>query len=70
MKICYALQFGFKTLNNEVEYEAILVGLRMSKALKVKRVHVKSDSQLVVSEITAQYQMKEENMKGYLRKTR
>ena len=33
-------------------------------------VHVKSDSQLVVSHIIAQYQAKEENMKGYLRKIR
>ena len=44
--------------------------LRMSKALRARRVHVKSDSQLVVSQITAQYQAKEENMKGYLGKTR
>ena len=70
VKICYALQFGFKASNNEAEYEAIIAGLRMSKALGAKRVHVKSDSQLVVSQITAQYQAKEENMKGYLRKTR
>ena len=33
-------------------------------------VHIKSDSQLVVSQITTQYQAKEENMKGYLGKTR
>ena len=70
VKICYALQFGFKVSNNEAEYEAIIAGLRMSKALGARRVHVKSDSQLVVSQITAQYQAKEENMKGYLRKTR
>ncbi|KAK9187630.1 hypothetical protein WN944_019028 [Citrus x changshan-huyou] len=59
-----------KASNNEAEYEAIIAGLRMSKALGVKRVHVKSDSQLVVSQITAQYQAKEENMKGYLGKTK
>lgn len=70
VKICYALQFGFKASNNEAEYEAIIAGLRMSKALGAKRVHIKSDSQLVVSQITAEYQAKEENMKGYLGKTR
>ncbi|XP_024039539.1 uncharacterized protein LOC112098145 [Citrus clementina] len=70
VKICYALQFGFKASNNEAEYEAIIAGLRMSKALGAKMVHIKSDSQLVVSQITAQYQAKEENMKGYLEKTR
>ena len=55
VKICYALQFGFKASHNEAEYEAIIAGLRMSKALRAKRVHIKSDSQLVVSQITAQY---------------
>lgn len=44
MKLCYALQFGFK-----VEYEAIIAGLRMSKVLGAKKVHIKSNSQMVVS---------------------
>lgn len=43
MKLCYALQFGFKA-----EYEAIIARLRMSKVLGAKKVHIKSDSQLVV----------------------
>lgn len=55
VKICYALQFGFKASNNEAEYEAIIAGLRMSKALGAKNVHIKSDSQFVASQITAQY---------------
>ena len=42
----------------------------MSKALGAKKVHIKSDSQLVVSQITSQYQVKVENMKEYLGKTR
>lgn len=36
MKLCYALQFGFKA-----EYEAIIAGLRMSKVLGAKKVHQK-----------------------------
>ena len=48
VKLCYTLQFGFKASNNEAEYEAIIAGLRMSKVLGAKRVHIKSDSQLVV----------------------
>ncbi|XP_052295784.1 uncharacterized protein LOC127901823 [Citrus sinensis] len=51
VKICYALQFGFKASNNEAEYEAIIAGLRMSKALGANMVHVKSDSQLVVERV-------------------
>ena len=44
VKLCYTLQFGFKTLNNEAEYVAIIASLRMSKALGTKRVCIKSDS--------------------------
>ena len=40
VKLCYALQFGFKASNNEAEYEAMIAGLRMSKALGAKKVHI------------------------------
>ena len=33
-KITCALRFGFKASNNEVEYEALLAGLRLAKELK------------------------------------
>lgn len=61
-------EFGFKALNNEAEYEFIIVGLRMSKALGAKRDHIKSDSQLVVSQVASKHQVKKENTKGYLGK--
>ena len=48
VKLCYTFQFGFKGSNNKAEYETIIAGLRMSTALRAKRVHIKSDSQLVV----------------------
>lgn len=61
-------EFGFKALNNEAEYEVIIVGLRMWKALGAKRDHIKSDSQLVVSQVASKHQVKKENTKGYLGK--
>ena len=42
----------------------------MLKALGAKKIHIKSDSQLVVGHINSEYQAKEENMKGYLGRTR
>lgn len=42
----------------------------MSKVLGANRVHIKSDSELVVSQITSEYQAKDEDMKGYLGRTR
>ncbi|KAM2133267.1 hypothetical protein ACFX1R_003389 [Malus domestica] len=40
----YAFRFKFKASNNEVEYEALLAGLRLAKHLGVKRIDIFSDS--------------------------
>ncbi|KAM1885356.1 hypothetical protein ACFX14_038050 [Malus domestica] len=42
-----AITLGFKTSNNEAEYEALLAGLRMAKDLVVKKLAIHSDSQLI-----------------------
>ena len=47
-KITCVLRFGFKASNNEAEYEAILVGLRLAKELKAGHIQIFSDSQLMV----------------------
>ena len=47
-----AITLGFKASNNEGEYEALLVGLRMAKELAVKKLTIPSDSQLITSQTT------------------
>ena len=44
----YALRFGFRTSNNEAEYEAVIAGLNLTHSLKVDQLEVYSGSQLVV----------------------
>ena len=44
----YGVQLKFPATNNEVEYEAILMGLRIARALGAKNISLRSDSQLVV----------------------
>ncbi|XP_068332940.1 uncharacterized protein [Pyrus communis] len=39
-----AITLGFKSSNNEAEYEALLAGLRMEKDLAVKKLAIHSDS--------------------------
>ena len=39
-----SLRFMFKASNNQVEYEALLVGLRLAKELGVRRLTIKGDS--------------------------
>ena len=66
----YGVQLRFPTTNNEVEYEGILTGLRLEKALGVKNLLIQSDSKLVVKQIKEEYEAKEERMQKYLRLTR
>ena len=63
-----SLKFEFKASNNQAEYEAIIHGLRLVQDLQVKDLIVKSDSQLVVSQINGDYQAKDGVMIKYLEK--
>jgi ribonuclease HI len=65
-KLKYALQLRFRATNNEAEYEALLVGLKLSKSMGVKNLTVKSDSQLIVGQVKGEYEAKEDRMKKYL----
>ena len=60
----------FPATNNEAEYEGILTGLRLGKALGVKNLLIQSDSKLVVEQIKGEYETKEERMQKYLKLTR
>ena len=40
----YALSFGFQASNNEVEYEAVIVGLNLAHSMEVDQLEVCSDS--------------------------
>ena len=44
----YRVQLKFPATNNEAEYEGILMGLRVGKALEVKNLLLQSDSKLVI----------------------
>lgn len=57
---------NFPKSNNEVEYEAILVGLNLTLILSTRKVEVKSDLQLVVGQIQREYEAKDKCMARYL----
>ena len=52
----YALRFGFRTSNNEAEYEAVIDGLNLAYFMEVDQLEVCSDSQLVVKQIEDSYE--------------
>ena len=51
-----ALKFEFKASNNEAEYKALIAGLNLTKKMKVESLEVYSDSQLIVCQVTDEYQ--------------
>ena len=66
----YGVRLRFPATNNEAEYEGILTGLRLEKALGVKHPLIQSDLKLVIEQIKGEYEAKEERMQKYLRLTK
>ena len=64
----FTLRFGFQASNNEVEYEAVIVGLNLAHFMEADQLEVSSDSQLVVKQIEDSYEAKGEKMILYLKK--
>ncbi|VFQ86175.1 unnamed protein product [Cuscuta campestris] len=64
-KIYHAIVFNFKLMNNEAQYEALAGGLRLAQALKISRVSIKSDSSLIVGQVTGNMEAREGRMAQY-----
>ena len=66
----YGVQLKFPATNNEAEYEGILTGLRLGRALGAKHLLVQNDSKLVIGQIKGDYEAKEKMMQKYLKLTK
>ncbi|KAK1562785.1 hypothetical protein Q3G72_017018 [Acer saccharum] len=62
-----ALRFDFKATNNQVEYEALITGLRVCIALGADKVEIFHDSQVIVNQVLYEYQARDESMIAYLK---
>ena len=56
---------GFQANNNEVEYEALIAGLKMAEILGVRNLEVRCDSLLVVSQVNGDFACKDSRMEAY-----
>ncbi|RDX96425.1 hypothetical protein CR513_20916, partial [Mucuna pruriens] len=54
-----SLLFEFWVINNQVEYEALLVSMKLVGELGVQVLMAKSDSQLVTGQVNGEYQGKD-----------
>ena len=51
----YVVRLQFPATNNKVEYEALLTGLSLAKALEAKNLIVQADSQLIIGQVKGDY---------------
>ena len=58
----YRVQLKFLATNNKVEYEGILMGLIIEKAIGAKNLLIQSDSKLVIGQILEEYEAKKERV--------
>ena len=62
----YALKFDFQASNNIAEYEALVAGLQLARELGADDLRIFSDSQLVVNQVSGDFQTKEHQLAAYL----
>jgi ribonuclease HI len=51
-------KFLGRATNNVAEYEGLLLGLRLAATLKAEEIEIRSDSELLVRQLTGQYRVK------------
>jgi ribonuclease HI len=61
-----SLALSFLVTNNTAEYEAFLAGLRTAKDMGARKVKIFTDSQLVASQVTGEFQVKEDHLQKYV----
>jgi len=61
-----SLRFAFKDSNNQAEYEALIAGILLAKEMGARVLMAKSDSLLVMGQVTGEFQAKDPQMAAYL----
>ncbi|XP_024042915.1 uncharacterized protein LOC112099704 [Citrus clementina] len=69
-KISYTVKLEFTAINNQAQYEALIAGLELAKAVKTNKVRVRTDSQLVANHVSERFQQRDGKMEQYLMKVR
>lgn len=62
----HALTLNLRASNNEAEYEALIAGLKMAGGLGIQDLVIYSDSQLVVLQVSGEYETKDDRMTKYV----
>ena len=65
-KIECMIRLDFPTTNNKAEYEALVAGLDLAKAVDAENMIMHCDSQVITSQINGDYECRNERMKKYV----
>ncbi|RDX98559.1 rnhA, partial [Mucuna pruriens] len=65
-----SLHFDFKASNNQAEYEALLVGMKLALEIEAKKLTVKSDFKLIIGQVNGEYQAKDPKLAKYRERAR
>jgi len=61
-----SLGLSFAMTNNTTKCEAFLAGLRVAMDMGAKRIKICTDSQLVASQVSGEFQVREEHLQEYV----
>jgi len=65
-----SLRLGFLAMNNEVEYEALLVGMTMVQKIRGRTVDIFLDSRLIIGQVKGELEAQDARMQDYLKQVR
>jgi ribonuclease HI len=63
--ITLSFKLEFETIKNIAEYEALVLGLRAAKDMKIEELSVFGDAELIVHQVRKNYQVKNPRLKAY-----
>jgi ribonuclease HI len=64
--ITLSFKLEFETMNNIVEYEALVLGLRATKDMKIDELSIFGDVEVIVHQIRNIYQAKHPRLRTYI----
>ena len=60
-----AVDLAFPCSNDQAEYETLAIGLDLAKEMKISKLEICGDSNLIIKQVSGDFAVKEPNMTKY-----
>ena len=67
-ELSFMFKLEFPCTNNETEYEALILRLRIAQKIGIRKVQIRGDSNLVIRQVQGEYEVKEKRLAMYREK--